>query len=86
MWYNVFGDNMAGTITHTYFAYDVYNNFDKKKKKQLKNYIENIKTYGQGHDILYFYYPINLRKGKFIRKQGNVFHKKNTKLFFINSS
>lgn len=75
---------MAGTITHTYFASDVYDSFDKKKKEQFKNYIENIKTYGQGHDILFFYYSLNLKKGKYIRKQANLFHKKNTKLFFIN--
>ena len=45
---------MAGTITHAYFALDVYNKFDDKLKERLKNYKENLKTYSQGPDILFF--------------------------------
>ena len=74
---------MAGTITHSYFARDVYDSFDKEKKIKFKDYIENIKTYGQGHDILFFDYSIF--RGKKIRKLANkIFHKKKTKDFFIN--
>lgn len=69
---------MAGTITHAYFAYDVYQKFNVKKRKILHNYIENIKTYSQGHDILFFSNKTNLRK------RASFYHKKKTKLFFIN--
>lgn len=69
---------MAGTITHAYFAYDVYQKFDIKKKQKFKNYIDNIKTYGQGHDILFF------SNKSYLRKRANYYHKKKTKLFFIN--
>ncbi len=74
---------MAGTITHAYFAKDVYNNFNDENKQRFKNYIENIKTYGQGHDVLFF--DFSLFNGKKIRKSANkIFHKKKTKAFFIN--
>ena len=45
---------MAGTITHAYFALDVYNKFNDKLKERLKNYKENLKTYSQGY-IIFFY-------------------------------
>lgn len=70
---------MAGTITHAYFALDVYDKFDNKTKNNLKNYKENLKTYGQGHDI--FFFCTNFTKQK---KIGNYFHKNKTKDFFIN--
>ena len=82
--YNVLGDNMAGTLTHAVFAEDIYNKFNKEKRNKFENYLENLKTYAQGHDILYFYFPLNLKNGKHIRSQARIFHKKNTKAFFIN--
>ncbi len=75
---------MAGTITHAYFTIDIYNNLDKHTKNILKDYKENLKTYGQGHDIFYFCYMINFIKSKKIRKYGKVFHKEKTKAFFKN--
>lgn len=69
---------MAGTLTHAYFAYDIYNKFDKNKKQKFKNYIENLKTYGQGHDILFF------SSKNYLRKRANYYHKNKTKTFFIN--
>lgn len=73
---------MAGTITHAYFALDVYNKFDDKLKERLKNYKENLKTYSQGPDILFF--SINYKNFKKVKKIGNYVHKHNTKDFFIN--
>lgn len=70
---------MAGTITHAYFALDVYDKLDDKTKRSLKKYKENLKTYGQGHDI--FFFCTNFTKQKNI---GSYFHKNNTKNFFIN--
>lgn len=75
---------MAGTLTHAIFAEDLYSKFDKKKQKIFQNYLENMKTFAQGHDILFFYYSLNLKKGNYIRKKGSYFHKNNTKKFFIN--
>lgn len=75
---------MAGTITHAYFANDVYNKLNNNIKWKLNYNPENLKTYGQGHDIFYFYLTLDLKKSKFIRNQVKIFHKKKTKLFFIN--
>lgn len=72
---------MAGTITHAYFAIDTYNRFDKNLKEKVINYKENLKTYAQGPDILFF--SINLFNRK-TKKIGNYIHKHNTKDLFIN--
>ena len=72
---------MAGTITHAYFAEDLYKKLDKKTKNNLKDYKENLKTYSQGHDI--FFFTLNLINFK-TRKIGNYMHKNNTRDFFIN--
>ena len=72
---------MAGTITHAYFALDVYNKFDDKLKERLKNYKENLKTYSQGPDILFF--SINYKNFKKVKKIGNYVHKHNTKDFVL---
>lgn len=75
---------MAGTITHAYFAEDLYKKLDDNTRKKINCSTENLKTYAQGHDIFYFYYSLNLKYGKEIREAGRTFHKKKTKLFFIN--
>ena len=72
---------MAGTITHGYFAKDLYNKMSKKDKDNLKNYIENLKTYNQGHDI--FFFTFNIINFK-TRKIGNYMHKNDTREFFKN--
>ena len=72
---------MAGTITHAYFAEDLYKKLDKNTQNNLKNYKENLKTYSQGHDI--FFFAANIINFK-TRKIGNYMHKNNTRDFFIN--
>ena len=73
---------MAGTITHAYFAIDVYNKFDENLHNRFKNYKENLKSYAQGPDILFF--STNLFNHKKVNKIGNYVHKHNTKNLFIN--
>lgn len=75
---------MAGTMTHAYFARDVYDKLDNNIKEKLNYSNENMKAYGQGHDIFYFYYSLNFKKASKIRKEAKRFHRKNTKDFFIN--
>ena len=72
---------MAGTITHAYFANDLYDRLDKNTKNNLSNYKENLKTYAQGHDIFFFTFNFLNHKTK---KIGNYMHKNNTKDFFKN--
>ena len=64
---------MAGTITHAFFAMDVYNKLNYKLKKELEDYKNNLRTFGQGHDIFAF---SNKNKSK-------LFHNTNSKKFFI---
>lgn len=73
---------MAGTLTHAYFALDTYNKLDDTLKKRLKEYKENLKTYSQGPDILFF--SINYKNFKKVKKIGNYVHKHNTRDFFMN--
>ena len=72
---------MAGTITHAYFANDLYERLDNKTKKNLFKYKENLKTYAQGHDI--FFFTLNIINHK-TKKIGNYMHKHNTRDFFKN--
>ena len=64
---------MAGTITHAYFAMDVFNKLDNNIKKNLSNYQNNLRTFAQGHDIF-----------DFTSGDGHLFHTKSTDKFFIN--
>lgn len=72
---------MAGTITHAYFADDLYQKFDYNIQNNLIEYKENLKTYSQGHDIFFFTTNIHNYKTK---KIGNYMHRHNTKDFFKN--
>ena len=65
---------MAGTITHAYFAIDVFNKLDKEKKDIIKPYLNNMKTFSQGHDIFNFTKP----------NKSHYFHTHKTDEFFIN--
>jgi hypothetical protein len=69
--------DMPSTITHGYFSLDVYDKLDDKNKKILANNIEELKTFAQGADPLYFH-------SKRIKEFGGYIHKHNTKTFFIN--
>ena len=72
---------MAGTMTHAYFAVDLYDKLDNKTKNNIKNYKENLKTYSQGHDIFSFTFNFINHKTKNI---GSYMHKNNTRNFFKN--
>lgn len=73
---------MAGTVTHGYFAIDMYNNLDQNIRNNLRDYKENLKTYNLGHDI--YFHSINFYNKK-IKNIGKYMHKHNTKDFFINT-
>lgn len=71
---------MPSSITHGYFATDVYNKL--KSKKNID--INRLKTFSQGPDILFFYHSFNINKAKDIRKLGKKVQRINTQLFFYN--
>ena len=61
---------MAGTVTHSYFAMDVY---DKIGNKKIDNYLDNYRTFAQGHDIF-----------SFSNRRSHYYHDHKTQDFFIN--
>ncbi len=74
---------MPSTMTHTYIAKDVYKNLDTKiKRKVTEDYLDNIITFSQGFDILYFYKIITRPNNKII-KLGGYCHRNKTNEFFI---
>lgn len=73
---------MPSTMTHTYFAEDVYEKLDKNIKQKLKNNLNFFKTFAQGPDPLFFYDIIGFKQE--IRKFGGYVHKNNTQDFYIN--
>ncbi|MGI6324773.1 MAG: zinc dependent phospholipase C family protein [Bacilli bacterium] len=75
---------MPSTMTHAYFALDVYDRLDKDSQKRLSKNKEALKTFSQGSDILYFYNDVSLRKAKRLRQLGHIVHHQHSKAFFIN--
>lgn len=75
---------MPSTITHAYFALDVYDKLDDKSKKLLKDNKEDLKTFAQGPDPLYFYNLMIPIIGKNIRKTyPRKLHDTKTRDFFL---
>lgn len=73
---------MPSTITHAYFANDVYDRLDEQTKVRVDK--EALKTFSQGPDVLFFYNILNLKCGKNVRDFGKYIQKHNTQKFFIN--
>lgn len=73
---------MPATITHAYFAKDVFDILPS----DIKNSIDcsRIKMFGQGMDSLYFYNRFSIMPGKSIREFCDFFHRNKSQEFFIN--
>ena len=73
---------MAGTITHAYFALDLYDRLSIRSKELLVDYKEDLKFFAQNTDILFFYNITNFKSGKNIREFGYQTQKVKTYEFF----
>ena len=73
---------MAGTITHAYFALDLYDKLSIKSKELLMDEKESLKLFAQNTDVLFFYNITNFKKGKKIRNFGYRSQKIKTYEFF----
>lgn len=73
---------MPSTITHSYFAMDVYERLSIKQREFLMDQKNQMKIFGQSMDALFFYNITNFKKGKKVRKFGNFFHKNSSFKFF----
>ena len=73
---------MPATITHAFFAKDVFDILPTTISDQLD--LNRLKMFGQSVDSLMFYNLFSILPGKDIRKFDYVFHTNQTQEFFIN--
>lgn len=73
---------MPATITHAFFAQDVYDILSEDIVKDLN--LQRLRMFGQSMDSLMFYNLFSVMPGKEIRKFQGYFHENNTRDFFIN--
>ena len=73
---------MPSTITHTYFAKEVYQTLPSKYQDKIKNKEEYYKLFAQGPDpfMFYHFYIGKNNKGKILQKK---MHTEKTKNYFI---
>lgn len=75
---------MPATITHAYFAEDLFNILDKNTKRLISNKKKELMMFSQNTDPLMFYI-LTLKNGTKIRKLQFVAHTEKTNLFFENT-
>ena len=73
---------MPATITHAYFAKDVFDILPSNIKNRID--CSRIKMFGQSMDSLMFYNMFSILPGKKIRDFSNEFHRSKTQDYFIN--
>lgn len=73
---------MPASVTHAYFANDVYDILPKEIKDKLS--ISRLKMFGQSTDSFIFYKLFSFIGNKKIRKMQHTFHTEKTQDFFIN--
>ena len=72
---------MPATVTHAYFAEDVYDTLPDSIKSLVSP--SRVRMFGQSSDPLMFYNLFNLKCGKDIRKLDKIFHSSKTRKYFI---
>ena len=75
---------MPATVTHAYFAMDLYDSLPIGLKKLLMDQKGQLRMFGQSLDPLYFYNLISFKKGKNVQAFGHHFHEHQSQEFFIN--
>ena len=73
---------MPATITHSYFASDVYDVLPDEIQNKIS--IDRVKMFGQSLDSLMFYNLFSVLPGKKIRDFHHYFHDNKSRDFFIN--
>lgn len=74
---------MPSTITHAFFAQDVYNQLDSTIQKKIKSE-KQVMMFAQNTDPLMFYNILSFQKGKKIRSLQSTCHQEKTLLLFEN--
>ena len=73
---------MPATITHAFFANDVYDILPEDYVEKLD--LKRLKMFGQSMDSLMFYNLFSILPGKEMRKFQGYFHENTSQEFFIN--
>lgn len=73
---------MPATVTHAYFAKDLYDVLPESISSKLD--LDRIKMFAQGTDSIMFYNLLSLQSGKNLRRFQFYFHTHKTNDFFIN--
>ena len=73
---------MPATITHAFFAKDVYEVLPYNIKEKLE--LSRCRMFGQNTDSLMFYNLFSIKPGKKIRSYQDIVHSTKTQDFFIN--
>ena len=73
---------MPATITHAYFAKDVFDILPSNIKNRID--CSRIKMFGQSMDSLMFYNLFSIIPGKDIRKFSYTFHSTKSQEYFVN--
>lgn len=73
---------MPATVTHAYFAEDVYDILPLSIKESVD--LPRMKMFGQSTDPLMFYNLFNIKRGKSIRELQHLFHTSQTGEYFFN--
>lgn len=76
---------MPSSMTHTYFALDVYKQLPTKYQHKIKNKLEYYKLFAQGSDPFMFYHFCIGKKAKKVNKIQKTIHTTKTRDFFINT-
>ena len=74
---------MPSTMTHSYFAIDIYNNLNSKYKNNISN-LDQLKLFSQGSDPFMFYNYFIGKKAKYYKNIQHILHTTKTQDFFIN--
>lgn len=75
---------MPATVTHAYFAMDIYDRLPIGLKKLLMDEKAKLRMFAQSMDAMFFYKIFSLGKGARERQFGHYFHENDSQTFFIN--
>ena len=75
---------MPATVTHAFFAEDIYDKLDYKYKEIIKNDKMSFLMFSQSMDSMMFYNLLNLKTEKTLKNFSHTFHTKNVNKYFYN--
>ena len=75
---------MPSTMTHCYFAQDVYNKINNNSRKKINGFLDKLLTFSMGSDPFMFYHFFVGKKNKEIANIQKTVHTEKTNEYFYN--